>query len=198
MRRNQHQLEHVPTLLVQHICLEWSKDCRGGNAAQQRSQYPKAMQLPKDLLSYDYVGLPAHFVYILQSPDEFKVINNCHKLMEWRSNGTMRLAPFELIQQDHRILVQYRYDWHIGAMPERHIYDKCGQIQPLKELALDLSYGDFGQAVCNGRFSDVDTGQWYYKLNILNVMLLKESTDSLTCFTDRKPNKVYAKLDHLW
>ena len=75
MRRNQHQLEHVPTLLVQHICLEWSKDCRGGNAAQQRSQYPKAMQLPKDLLSYDHVGLPVHFVYILQSPDEFKVIN---------------------------------------------------------------------------------------------------------------------------
>lgn len=47
--------------------------------------------------------------------------------MEWKPNGTMRLHPFELIQQESGIQVRYRYDWHIGAMPERYTYDKTGQ-----------------------------------------------------------------------
>ena len=90
------------------------------------------------------------------------------------------------------------YDWHIGAMPERYTYDKTGQKQPLNELALDLIPGDYGRAVCNGRFRDWDTGIWYYALDILNVMPLTELTDSLTSFTDREPSKIYTKIDRLW
>ena len=44
--------------------------------------------------------------------------------MEWKPNGTMRLHPFELIQQEHGIHVRYRNDWHIGAMPERDVYKR--------------------------------------------------------------------------
>ena len=33
---------------------------------------------------------------------------------------------------------------------------------------------------------------------ILNVMPLAESTDSLTSFTDREPNKIYTQIDRLW
>ena len=65
--------------------------------------------------------------------------------MEWKPNGTMRLHPFELIQQEPGIHVRYRNDWHIGAMPERYTYDKTGQKQPLNELALDLAPGEYGK-----------------------------------------------------
>ena len=41
MKQNKHQLEHLPTLLVQQIRLQWYKDCRGGNATAQRNQYPR-------------------------------------------------------------------------------------------------------------------------------------------------------------
>ena len=44
--------KYLPTLLVQQIRLQWYKDCRGGNAAAQRNQYPRAMRLPKDFFSY--------------------------------------------------------------------------------------------------------------------------------------------------
>lgn len=118
--------------------------------------------------------------------------------LKHEGNGTMLLHPFELIQQESGIQVRYRYDWHIGAMPERYTYDKTGQKQPLNELALDLIPGDYGRAVCNGRFRDWDTGIWYYVLDILNVMPLAESTDSLTSFTDREPNKIYTQIDRLW
>jgi len=39
--------EHLPTLLIQQIRLQWYKDCRGENDAVQRNQYPRAMRLPK-------------------------------------------------------------------------------------------------------------------------------------------------------
>ena len=103
-----------------------------------------------------------------------------------------------LIQLESGIQVRYRYDWHIGAMPERYTYDKTGQKQPLNELALDLIPGDYGRAVCNGRFRDWDTGVWYYVLDILNVMPLAEPTDALTSFMDREPNNIYTQIDRLW
>ena len=49
--------KYLPTLLVQQIRLQWYKDCRGGNAAAQRNQYPKAMRLPKDFFSYHKLKL---------------------------------------------------------------------------------------------------------------------------------------------
>ena len=61
MRQNSNQTKHLPTLLVQQIRLQWYKDCRGGNAAAQRNQYPRAMRLPKDFFSYYPFGLPTHF-----------------------------------------------------------------------------------------------------------------------------------------
>ena len=198
MRQNSNQAKHLPTLLIQQIRLQWYKDCRGGNAAAQRNQYPRAMDLPKDFFSYYSFGLPIHFVSIVQSLDGFHVGKDCRRLMEWKPNGTMRLHPFELIQQENGIQVWYRYDWHIGAMPERYTYDKTGQKLPLNELALNLAPGEYGRAVCNGRFRDWDTGIWYYVLDILNAIPLAEPTDSLTSFTDKEPGKVYTQIDRLW
>ena len=200
MRAEEQKREkYLPTLLVQQIRLHWYKDCRGGNGAVRRNQYPRAMRLPKDFFSSYYPLRPsAHFVFILQEPDGFHIKKEYHRLMPWKADGTMRLQPFELIQQESGIQVRYRNDWHIGAMSERYTYDKTGQKQPLNELSLDLIPGDYGRAVCNGRFRDWDTGIWYYVLDILNVMPLAEPTDALTSFTDREPNKIYTQIDRLW
>ncbi len=184
---------------IQQIRLHWYKDCRGGNGAVQRNQYPRAMRLPKDFFSSYYPLRPStHFVFILQKPDGFHIKKEYHRLMPWKADGTMRLQPFELIQRGDGIQVRYRYDWHIGAMPERYTYDKVRQKQLLNELALDLVPGEYGRAVCNGRFRDWDTGIWYYVLDILNVMPLAEPTDALTSFMDREPNKIYTQIDRLW
>ena len=104
---------------------------------------------------------------------------------------TMRFHPFELIQQESGNHVHYRYDWYIGVMPERYTYDKTGQKQSLNDLATDLTSDDYGRTISNGRFRDWDTGIWYYVLDILNVMLLTESTTSLDCFVDKETNLVY-------
>ena len=181
---------------------EFEPDDSGSNDTQflgaQRNQYPRAMRLPKDFFSYYSFGLPTHFVSIVQRPNGFQIDKDCRRLMEWKPNGSMRIHPFELIQKESGLHVRYRNDWHIGAMPERYTYDETGQKQPLNELALDLAPGEYGRAVCNGRFRDWDTGIWYYVLDILNVMPLAEPTDSLTSFMDREPSKIYTKIDRLW
>ena len=179
MKQNKHQLEHLPTLLVQQIRLQWYKDCRGGNAAAQRNQYPRAMRLPKDFFSYYPFGLPTHFASIIQRPDGFQIDRDCRRLMEWKPNGTIRLHPFELIQQEPGIHVRYRNDWHIGAIPERYTYDKTGQKQPLNELALDLIPGDYGRAVCNGRFRVPFPVSWTVKMKKKQ----KETQDILSYHT---------------
>ena len=114
MKPNRNQPKHLPTLLIQQIRLQWYKDCRGGNAAVQRSQYPKAMRLPKDFFSYYPFGLPTHFVSIVQRPDGFHIDKDCRRLMEWKPNGTMRLHPFELIQQESGICNGRFRDWDTG------------------------------------------------------------------------------------
>lgn len=194
MKQNNHRLEHLPTLLIQQIRLEWYKDCRGGNSAAQRNQYPKAMRLPSDFFAYYPFGLPTHFASIVQKPDGFHIEKDYRRLIEWKADSTMKLRPFELIQQECGIQVRYRYDWHIGAIPGHYTYDKTGQKLPLNELALELTHGDYGRAICNGRFRDWDTGIWYYVLDILNVMLLSEPTTSLDCFVDREPDQVYEQI----
>lgn len=35
-------------IIIQHILLQWQKDCRGGKGAVQRSRYPLAAKLPRD------------------------------------------------------------------------------------------------------------------------------------------------------
>ena len=158
MKQNSKRRKYLPSILIQQIRLQWHKDCRGGNAAAQRTQYPRAMQLPKDFFtSYYPFGPPTHFVFVFQKPDGFQIESDYHRLMRWEADDTMSLEPFELIQQEDGIQVRYRYDWHSGAMPERYTYDKTGQKLPLNELALtDITIDKSG---CYGTFSlCYDTG----------------------------------------
>lgn len=194
MKQNSNQPKHLYTPLIQKINLQWYKDCRGGSGAVQRNHYPRTMLLPKDFFSYYSFGLPIHFVSIVQKPDGFHIKKNCRKLIEKMVDDKIKLQPFELIQEDCKIQIRYRYDWHIGAIPGRYTYDKSGQKQPINELALELLPNDFGQVICNGRFRDWDTGSWYYTIDILNVIQPEKYTKSLTSFIDRKPNKIYTQL----
>ena len=143
MRAEERKREkYLPTLLIQQIRLQWYKDCRGGNAAAQRNQYPRAMRLPKDFFSYYSFGLPTHFASIVQRPDGFRIDRDCRRLMEWKPNGTMRLHPFELIQQESGIQVRYRYDWAILNLPkgtEHFLTDIHGEYEAFQHVLKNAS-----------------------------------------------------------
>ena len=59
MRAEERKREkYLPTLLIQQIRLQWYNDCRGGNAAAQRNQYPRAMRLPMEVATEQYGFCP--------------------------------------------------------------------------------------------------------------------------------------------
>ena len=47
MKQNSKRRKYLPSILIQQIRLQWHKDCRGGNAAAQRNQYPRACNCRK-------------------------------------------------------------------------------------------------------------------------------------------------------
>ena len=110
MKQNGNWSKDLPSLLVQQVRLQWYKDCRGGNAAVQRNQYPRAMRLPKNFFSYYPFGLPIHFASVVQRPDGFHIEKECRRLIKWKADSTMRLQPFELTQRESGVQVRYQSD----------------------------------------------------------------------------------------
>lgn len=186
-------------LLIQDINLQWDKECRGGVGAVLRNHYPKAARLPEDFFSYYPFGLPVHYMSLVQKTDGINVRKECRNLKKQRNDDTIRLHPFELSVKDGKTAVYYRFDLHHGAHPERHKFDPTvSRYVPLHEIAFKLEQGDYGRAICNGRFVDWDTGNWWYEMDILNIMLLSDPVVPLDCFLAREPNKIYQQIAQLW
>lgn len=186
-------------ILIQYITLEWCKDCRGGLGAIQRSQFPKAVKLPTNFLDYSSFGKPIHLVRIRQKIDNFHIKVDRRKIEEFNTQNSLRLSPMELIPKENDSCeIRYIYNWHMGAMPQRYKYTYERNYVPLNELAFELSLGDYGRAICNGRFVGCDTGTWWYEMSIVNVMVLQEKNVSLNCFLANTPTHYYYQLAQLY
>ena len=182
-------------LLVQHIELVWQKDCRGGLGAEKRSKFKQGIQLPTDFFAYTSVGKPVHQVVLVQNPQGFETRLDCRSIREFDIDNSLRINPMEIIlKENNNCEVRYRYDWHKRALPERYKYTKEGSRLPLNELAFELQEGDYGRAICNGRFIDWDTGIRWYEMSVVNVMLVDEKSVSLNCFIDNMPTHYYHQM----
>ena len=186
-------------IIIQHILLQWQKDCRGGKGAVQRSRYPLAAKLPKDFFKDIPFGSPVHWQWVEQKPDGFHRRTDRRGLEIFDAQHSLPLGPMEIIlNTDGGCLLRYRYDWHKGAVPPRQVYDpKTSQYRPLSEQAFVLEEGDYGRALCNGRFVDRDTGSWWYELSITNVLLLPQESAPLDCFLTADPTHLYRQIAQL-
>ena len=52
-----------------------------------------------------------------------RIDRDCRRLMEWKPNGTMRLQPFELIQQESGIQVPVSYTLLISGFDTPHQHE---------------------------------------------------------------------------
>ena len=68
----------MPTLLIQQIRLQWYKDCRGGNYAVQRNQYPRAF------FSTDGSG---QSMIVLFAPEGCVINGVDSELYDWEKNS---------------------------------------------------------------------------------------------------------------
>ncbi|MFB6363493.1 hypothetical protein ACFCP7_05435 [Paenibacillus elgii] len=179
-------------LLTQHIKVHWNKKFRGAPYTTVRNEMPKAYDLPKGFFDYNPVGYPAHYVYLYQTETGLTEKINRKDTMTKYEN--VRIGAIEMIRQGDCYELRYRYDFHRAA-PERHKYDlKTSMYVELNEFALALEPNEYGRITYNGRYS---SDNWYYNLDIINVINLSEEKTSLDIFKSKEPTKFYNQIAFL-
>jgi len=133
---------------------------------------PKAYNLPIIFFDYNPLGYPAHYVYLVQT--QAGVTEKMNRKDTMTEYDNIRIGAMEIIRQDDGYELTYRYDFHRAA-PERYKYDfQTGTYAGLNEFALASGPNEYGRIIYNGRYSDYDTGNWYYNIDIINVIGRKD------------------------
>ncbi|MGL5436907.1 MAG: hypothetical protein ACRDBO_16170 [Lachnospiraceae bacterium] len=183
-------------LLLQHINLYWDKVCRGAPYSTERNQMVMAYELPKKFYDYYSVGFPTHYVSFMQTKDGIGESNN--RIIICTKYDEIRYGALELYLEGSDYRVNYRYDFHRGAIPERHKYDVgISRYIALNETAMVLAPDEYGRLIYNGRFKDYDMGSWYYQLDIVNIINVTEDF-SPRIFLEQEPVKEYRQIAHLY
>ena len=179
-------------LLIQHINLLWDKECRGAPYSSLRNNMARAYDLPKTFFNYNPLGFPSHYIFLRQ--EKRGLSEQINRVDTIAKNSNIRIGAIEILQQTNCYELQYRYDFH-RAIPERHKYNpKTSMYEPLKETAMELQCGEYGRIIYNGRYVDIDTGYWYYVMNIINIICTTENRSSLKIFIEREPGKAYNQI----
>ncbi len=68
----------------------------------------------------------------------------------------------------------------------------------LNETAFSLEQNHYGRILYQKRFTDIDTGNWYYKRFIFNFLHTNTKTINKNIFVSRKPDIIYTQLGDLF
>ena len=68
----------------------------------------------------------------------------------------------------------------------------------LNEVAFSLQENQYGRILYQKRFTDVDTGNWYYCLFIYNFLYTNQKMIDKNILVSHKPDTVYTQLGHLF
>ncbi len=81
-----------------------------------------------------------------------------------------------------------------AAVGNRWTLDEIGSTE-WRTPAFRLDQGQWGQAMYNGRFAGIDTGNWWYEKNVLNVALVDEP--DLEVFLRTRPKQRFVEVASL-
>ncbi|WP_205127953.1 hypothetical protein [Paenibacillus amylolyticus] len=181
-------------LLLQYITLRWEKEVRGAPFTTARNDMEKAFRLPDTLFSYDTsYGLPYHRLVILQNKRGFEKIQDKSVILK----PTAKNCKLGCIVIDNKEFDTTGYDVTFTYSPEcgKPVrYDK--RYRPLIERAFGLTSNEYGRVLYNGRHIYQDTGEWYYELNILNMLLTEQKDPNV--LIDQEPLNVYNQIEILY
>jgi hypothetical protein len=180
----------IVELLIQHIKIEWSKICRGAPYSTARSQMLKSYFLPKDFLEYNspnFTDFPFHYINFSQSKEGFK--EKFNRIDTISEHGRIRIGAVEAIKNENFYDVRYRADFHVGGKPIR-----CKMNQLLNETAVHLFLNEYGRIIYNARYTDFDTGNWWYELDVINLLYICNDRVLLDVFSAREPDKTYKQI----
>ncbi|WP_063915762.1 hypothetical protein [Paenibacillus elgii] len=164
---------------------------RGAPYSSLRNRYSKAFLLSESIVYHEsWRGIPYHSLLIVQDKSGFRNISNQSSFLE-ASEADFKIGCVEIVPKEAKYEVTFKYSHYCGK-PAR--YDKKYHL--LAEKVFELSPGEYGRILYNGRHIATDTGEWYYELHILNAFHTKERNPKL--FVNRSPLKEYKQLEVLF
>lgn len=197
-------IKNEKALLIQHTKIFWLKECRGAPYSCQRNQLQKSWLLPHSFFEYHSQTFPIHFQYIIQTKKGFQ--EKINQLLFAKEQQPMKVANLELTKKEDCYEIHFKYTPNAGN-PERLIlrdrktkFELSSNIYStmLHEKAFILYENEYGQVLYNGRFTDYDTGQWYYELNSINLIYIDKNYKSIDIFVKKNPTKTYTQIAHLF
>ena len=173
-------------IAIQTITTSWTKSSRGGHLASARNRIPKQLPLP---LTNESMSLLWHAVAFSEhneftQPVSVNVTTHC-------ANNRFGCTNAEIELRDTSAILMYRYQ--TGA-PARRYFDKTGTyVAP--EHRIDIPNHCWASIEYNGRYSCIDTGNWWYEHVVVNVAV--GDVVSSTVFMTTDPIERYTQLAYL-
>ncbi len=180
--------------LVQVIHLHWTKASRGGQGARERSAVPLAFEIPADqLLEVDGQLQVEEWRWGERNAfaEPLQVRQRSVAVADGFKSGCVTVAGHA-----QGLAVRYRWDAAHGGAPDRSFLNPgTGEESTNRDLVVPP--GQWVRLCSNGRFSDADTGEWYYEQVTVNVAC---SAGGLSgrIFVDETPAHDLRLLAELW
>src|SRR5262249_33425349 len=144
----------------QVVQLEWTNAARGGEGACSRSAIPSAFEVPStDLLNPE--GQLCVDVLRWGERNGFVEPFSTHRQHVLIDNG-FRFGCVSMMEQADGVQVRYRYEPNVGGAPDRRTFTPEGHRES-RTRTLPVRDGEWVQVCYNGRFSCIDTGNWWYQ-----------------------------------
>lgn len=182
-------------IISQLVLTEWDKKSRSAQYAAIRQKLSHAYELPSEFFSESH---QSHSFYAWQNGEKFKT----------RESFDFSLKEFgaEIIENSSGAEVYFNYKHSMGA-PVRNYRHALRPVEAedtayfhsvLREKAFTLTEENpYGRIIYNGRLSDYDTGQWYYREAVINIFYVIGNFDK-DLFTSREPDFVYEQTEILY
>ena len=173
-------------IAVQTISMSWTKSSRGGSLATMRSRVPKRLTLR---VPTDFTDLVWHSITYSErnkfaDPVGVRVSKHCE-------NDRFGCRNAEIERHEDFATLIYRYQ--TGA-PARQFYDQTGTcVAP--EHAIKIPRNRWASIEYNGRYTCIDTGNWWYEHVVVNVAVGDRIASN--CFVATQPIEHYMQLAHL-
>ena len=176
-------------LAVQKTTVEWHKSDKGGEAAQVRNRFIFAapiehFPLAADECVYDHCCFyqKGETLYTSQEYDRVMGFDSTRCFPKRTYEPPVKISQLKVknisfTETEEGFEIGFCYDPQINGKPPRlghnrdynntesRFYGK----DILNETAFVLKEGQKGRIMYNGRFTDIDTGQWWYEQTAVNI-----------------------------
>jgi hypothetical protein len=179
---------------VQVIHLSWTKAARGGEGARARCAVPAAFEVPASEL-VDVEGVlrvdASHWGDRNCFAAPFRFDRQEVQLSDGFVVGCVTISAWA-----EGLQVGYRYDPAVGGAPDRRAFAPAGHRESATRT-LPVHDGEWVRVCHNGRFSCIDTGNWWYEQVTVNVACFVGEPNGRV-FLEQEPTQELRALAELW